>query len=229
MQSFQAAPQAQQQPNKHPDPFAPKKPPFLLKLKAHKTPVIIASIGVLILTGMITYLVVSPSQDTRFAPATQEPVTRPLAKRKPTPSPTILPSATPAPTSPTASWQTYINPTYDYSIKYPPDWTVANFGALEPLIPSYVVFNPQTASGSARYISVSISTRSYAAQVALTGTGTATTAAGIVGTKQTFQDSDGNTSTVITLPRSSNLIVLRAKTAYLSIFNQMVATLVSLE
>lgn len=223
MQSFQPAPPSQQ----HHDPFAPKRPSLLQQIKAHKTPVIIASIGILILTSMIAYLLISPQQETHFAPATQEPMVRPRATRTPTPSPTLQPSVTPAPTLPSTAWRTYVNPTYGYSIQYPPDWTIANFGALEPLIPSYVVFNPQTASASARYISVSISTRSYSAQLALTGTGTATTAAGIVGTKQNFQDSDGNTSTVITLPRSNNLLVLRAKTAYLSIFNQMLTTLQS--
>lgn len=199
------------------------------KIKAHKTPVIVASIGVLILTSMITYLVVSPSQETRFAPASQEPIAAPPPTRTPTPTsvPTILPSETPTPTPPSTTWRTYNNATYGYKIQYPPDWTVRNLGVLEPLIPSYVVFNPQTASESARSITISISTRTYSAQLALTGTGTATTAAGIEGTKQAFQDSDGNTSTVITLPRSTNLLVLRAKTAYLSIFNQMLSTLQS--
>lgn len=223
MQSFQAAPPSQQHP--HPDPFSPK-PSLLEKIKAHKTPVIMASIGFLLLSSMLTYLVVSPSQDTLVAPANQEPIAPPPAKRTPTPKTAKLtPTVTPVPTLASTNWRTYNNSAYNYSIKYPPGWTARNLGVLEPLIPSYVVFNPQSASQSARFITISISTRSYEAQLALGASGSATTVGGITGTRQSFQDSDGNTSTVITLPRTGNLLVLRVKTAYLSVFNQMITTL----
>lgn len=221
MQSFQPAPPSQQ----HPDPFTPQKPSLLQQIKAHKTPIILASLGVLVLTGMITYLVVSPRQKTLVAPANQEPVSAVFPTRIPTDTPTPQPSATPVPTTVSTAWKTYNNSVYNYSIKYPPAWTVRNLGALEPLIPSYVVFNPETASQSARSITISISTRSYTDQLALAASNSATTVGGITGTKQYFRDSDGNTSTVITLPRTNNLLVLRAKTAYLSIFNQMLTTL----
>lgn len=225
-QTFQPLPQ---QPITPGGPFSPQQA-FLLKIKAHKTTVIIAGVGVILFFGMITYLVVSPSQKTLVAPITQDPqTTLPTISLAPTlssASPTSLPpTLTPVPTLPSTSWKTYNNSTYNYSIKYPPDWTLQNIGVLEPLIPSYIVFNSPTATASARNISVSISTRTYAAQLALGASGSATTVAGIAGTKQSFQDSDGNTSTVITLPRTSNLLVLRAKTAYLTIFNQMITTL----
>lgn len=221
MQSFQPLPHQPAQP----DPFSPPQKAWKQKLKAHKTTALLAGIGTLILSGMITYLVISPSQETIVAPATQEPIAVPPATRTPTPLPTTLPTITPTPTIPATSWKTYNNATYGYSIKYPPDWTARNLGELEPLIPSYIVFNPSTASQSARYITISVSTRSYADQLALEASGSATTVGGISGMKQSFRDSDGNTSTVITLPRTNNLLVLRAKTAYLPIFNQMITTL----
>lgn len=220
--AFQPLPQA-------PTPLPPPASANSLssKIKAHKTAVIMASVGFVLLSGMITYLVISPSRKTLVAPMEQERlITPPTITPTPQLSPTTpQPTATPVPTIPSTAWKTYNNATYGYSIKYPPDWTARDLGALEPKIPSYVVFNSPTATASARNITISISTRSYTDQLALGASGSATTVGGIAGTKQSFQDSDGNTSTVVTLPRTSNLLVLRMKTKYLTTFNQMLTTL----
>jgi len=42
-----------------------------------------------------------------------------------TPSPELLPTATPT-TNPTAGWQTYTNPTYQFSLKYPQTYVISN-------------------------------------------------------------------------------------------------------
>lgn len=168
----------------------------------------------------------SPTRNTLVAPASIElPTQPPQAKPKTTPTPTLLPTTVPEPTLPSASWKLYNNSTYGYSIKYPPSWKIINLGALEPKIPSYVVINSPSASDSARNITISISTRTYTEQLALGASSSATTVGGILGTKQSFSDSDGNTSTVVTLPRTRNLLVFRAKSAYIPIFNQILATL----
>lgn len=217
-----------------PQPTTPHAPPPALKpltiqqKPSHTTAILLLVVGALAVSGMITYILISPSRKTLVAPATIENPLKPLvptiAKTKTTtalPSPTL----TPIPTLPSTSWKTYTNSLYGYSIKYPPDWTAKDLGALEPKIPSYIVFNPTTASASARSITISVSIRTYAEQLALAASGSATTVGGITGTKQSFQDSDGNTSTVVTLPRTNTLLVLRAKTKHLTVFNQMLTTL----
>ena len=45
----------------------------------------------------------------------------------PTPYPTATPTATPKPT-PTVRWETYINYSYGYQLKYPRGWTIEEFG-----------------------------------------------------------------------------------------------------
>lgn len=75
-----------------------------------KIPLIAAIVLVIVMIGLISYVL--------------------AAKTKPTSqSPTISPSLTqPSPTiDPTANWETYVNPVYGYSVKYPPDWTNANY------------------------------------------------------------------------------------------------------
>ena len=197
------------------------KKPFL-----NRNRIILIAAGILLLGGMITFILVAPSKKTMVSPATLEAIpTVQTATQAPTLPVTLPPSLTPVPTLPSTAWNNYSNSTYGYSIKYPPTWKVINLGVLEPKIPSYVAFNTNVASGGARFVTISISTRTYQEQLALGASSSAITVAGIVGTKQFFQDSDGNTSTTIILPRTNNLLVLRVKTAYLPIFNQMLTTL----
>jgi hypothetical protein len=210
------------------NPVAPSSPnqSIITKIKNNKTAFVFASIGLFILLGIGTYILVAQSQKTPVTPSPQEntiPVTETVSN---TPTPTSSPTSSITPTSsPTANWKSYSNAQYGYSIKYPPDWTARNLGSLEPKIPSYIVFNPTTASQSARFITISVSTRSYSEQLTLGSAGSGIIVATIVGTKQSFQDSDNNTATAITLPRTNNLLVLRAKTPSLAIFNLMLSTL----
>jgi hypothetical protein len=223
-QSFQPAPPQQQTPNQAQTLLPPQS--LMEKIKTHKTSIILGSFACILLTGLGAYAF-SPIRNTLVAPATIELPTAAAPTKPPKVSPTTrpVPSITPAPTIPSSAWKLYNNSTYGYSLRYPPDWKVTNIGVLEPKIPSYVVLNNPTASASARNITISVSTRTYTEQLALGASGSATTVGGIAGTKQSFQDSDGNTSTVITLPRTTNLLVLRAKTAYLPIFNQILSTI----
>lgn len=144
---------------------------------------------------------------------------------EPTAEPTEIPTPTPTP-DPTANWNSYTNVDYGYTIKYPLNWTAINLGVLEPKVPSYVVFNTNTASTSARSITLSVSTRGYQEQLAIGGmTGYPYTVAGIQGTWQDLRDSDGNMSVAITLPRKDTLLILRSKTPFASTLYQMLPTL----
>lgn len=206
--------------------FPVPKKTLAQKLSEHKKLVILASVVLLLLIGTGTYFIISPARKTIVMPASQEnlpPIVSPSTKKAT--KPTAGPTATPTPPPSVTSWKTYTNSIYRYNIKYPPAWTVQNLGSLEPKVPSYIVFNPSSASSSARSITVLVSTRTYAEQLALGASGSAITVAGIKGTKQSFQDSDGNTSTAVVLPRTGSLLVLRSKTAYLNIFNIMLTTL----
>jgi hypothetical protein len=156
---------------------------------------------------------------------TPTPSSEEVVTEEPTPEPTQMPTPTPTP-DPTANWNSYTNVDYGYTIKYPLNWTAINLGTLEPKIPSYVVFNTNTASTSARSITLSVSTRGYQEQLAIGGmTGYPYTVAGIQGTWQDLRDSDGNMSVSITLPRTNNLLILHAKTTFAPTLYQMLPTL----
>lgn len=205
--------------------------PFSINKPSNRTTVIIIVVVIFVLSGMLTYILVAPSKKTIVSPATRE---IPLAPASPTavptatpvkPSPTLTLTLTPTPTLPQTVWNTYSNSTYGYSIKYPPDWIARDLGVLEPKVPSNIAFNPTTASSSSRFITITISNRTYQEQLALGSASSSTTIGGITGTRQFFQDSNGQISTAIILPRTSNLLILRSKTPYLTIFNQMITTL----
>ena len=140
-----------------------------------------------------------------------------------TPTPIPPPSATPT-IDPTAGWLTYSNTAYGYTIKYPTDWNIQNLSPLEPRVPSYIVFNPRTASASSRSITVTVSNRTYQEQLAIGGTGSPIKVASITGAQQYLNDSNGNKSVTIVLPRASNLVLLHSKLIYTTIFNQMIQT-----
>lgn len=143
----------------------------------------------------------------------------------PTNTPTPIPVMTATPTiDPTAGWLTYSNTAYGYSIKYPTDWNIQNLSPLEPRVPSYIVFNPRTASASSRSITVTVSNRTYQEQLAIGGTGSPIKIASIIGAQQYLNDSNRNKSVTIVLPRASDLVLLHSKLIYTTIFNQMIQT-----
>jgi hypothetical protein len=140
-----------------------------------------------------------------------------------------LPTAKPTQVVDTGiNWNTYSNSAYGYSLVYPPNWTVENLGELEPLVPSYVVFNPVSATASARTITVSVSLRSYQQQLSISGGSpeqSPVTIDSITGTSQTLADSDGNITISVILPLTNSLIVLDGSNDYQAIFNTMLSTL----
>jgi hypothetical protein len=226
-----------------PEHEAPPPPPSITAKLKHLLRGKFLIIGLILLTAtsMGTYILVSPAQKQKELISIVAPVIVPTPTPTkaqapgptavldtPTPQPTEIPTPTitPTPTIPPATaWKTYTNSQKGYRIKYSPAWMVKDLGVLEPKIPSYVAFNTASASDSSRFITIGVTTRTYAEQLALGAASAPITVAGIKGTKQSFQDSDGNTATVVILPRSYDLLVLRAKTPYLTIFNLMLSTL----
>lgn len=140
---------------------------------------------------------------------------------------TETPTLTPTPSTTTIeNWNTYINKQYNYSIQYPMDWTVQNQGQLSVLIPNFVVFNPNSASGSANSVTISYSTRTYQQDLTLNPqAGTPITVASVSGTQKVLQDSDGNTTISIMIPlANNNSIIFNANQLYKNIFNTMLTT-----
>lgn len=147
-----------------------------------------------------------------------------MAEELPTEIPTEIPTPTPTP-DPTAGWNTYVNAQYSYSIKYPLNWSAVDLGVLEPKVPSYVAFNLNTASQSAKSITISVSTRTNEEQLAIDGAGIPYTVGSIQGTWANMKDSDGNASVSVILPRTGTLLILHAKSNYISTLIQMLPTL----
>lgn len=218
----------------------PPKPSKLSVMMEHllRKKVLVISGAVLVVAGMGSYILIAPTEQklamsTPVAtiptptPTVIQPTSTPTVTPTP-PPPTATPTITPTPTPtipPGNLWNTFYDQKNGYRIQYPPDWVAKDLSPLEPKIPTYINVQPIAASASSRFITIGITTRTYEEQLALGASSSAVTVAGIKGTKQFFQDSDGNTSTVVILPRKNDLIVLRAKTAYNTIFNLMLSTL----
>lgn len=223
----------------------------LQKMMANKSISLFAAM-MLLSAGMGTYIIVAPSSKTAARPAASAfsqviPTTYPTTA--PTPSTSSVPTATPPPaptenvaptpteeptptilptptTDPTTNWNTYLNTNYGYSIKYPLNWTAINLGELEPKVPSYVVFNMNTASSSARSITISVSTRGYQEQLDINGQpGTAYNIGSITGSWQNLKNSDGDTSVAVTIPRKDTIVIFRAKSAFIPTLIDMLKTL----
>ena len=208
--------------------------PLLEKIKihilTHKFTYLCLGVGFVVVSVVLGVLyATSQSKNISQIPANTLPNTNQVVSQTSpilTPAVTAMPTLSPTPTiDPTAAWNVYTATGYNYSIKYPLDWNVVNLGQLEPLIPSYVVFNPNTASASARSITISASLRTYNDQVALnSAVGSAIKVGSISGTLQNLRDSDGNLSESITLP-GNKIYVLHAKQTYDTILTQMLGTI----
>ncbi|MEK7571489.1 MAG: hypothetical protein AAB553_04380 [Patescibacteria group bacterium] len=212
---------------------------LLLLIKQNKTLALFLGFAILFAAGTTAYYFIAPSQHNQsqlFAPVRQEatlPPPSPTATDAPTPTlplVTMLPSPTatpsPTPTYNPLAWITYPNVLYGYSVQYPPNWYVISLGELEPMVPNYVVFNPNTASTSAQSITISVSKRTFEQQLAIGGNGqnTSITVGGIPGTLQTLQDSDGNQSLLAIVPLTNTLLLFYSDTMFTTIFYQMLSS-----
>lgn len=143
---------------------------------------------------------------------------------------TVIPmSTTLTPTSgvnPTATWSAFISNQYGYSIDYPPNWVATPTTSGDPLVVQYTLFNPNTISTASSSITVSYSNRTAAQSLAVyTATGVPISIGTISATMQTTQDSNGNVAYRVVIPDgTANSVVIFARQAYQTIFNQMVQT-----
>jgi len=187
---------------------------------------------------LISGIVIMSVNDKKIQPKAQALNLPPLGQLSPvlSPTPTATPEAslltpTASPTAipdPTATWNTYTNTTYGYSIKYPPDWTATDLGQLEPKVPSFVTLNPNTEKASpsaALSITISSSTRTATEVAALKSkTRQSITVSGLTGIKTTERDSDGNESLHVVLYGKNYVYIFVGKKKYETIFNQIFPT-----
>ncbi len=132
---------------------------------------------------------------------------------------------TPTPSNITLNWLTYTNTTYGYSIKYPTDWTASDEGELEPLIPSYILFNPASASPASRTITISYTTRTSDELTAIYGTdGSQMTVDNFSATEHQTTDSDGNKAISVILPLGINALIFYSIDQYQDTLMQMLGT-----
>lgn len=232
-----------QQPPK-PDQQIPQAKPFAFKPPPRyigKNLIIIVAFLVIISLGSTTYMLLSPKQNINPSPinSINEIITLPsvtpeskasVLNLDATPAKitqTATSSATPT-TDPTNNWNTFTNSNYKYSVKYPLDWTVQNLGQLEPKVPDYVVFNPKNATSTAKMITISYSTRTYDEAMAIGATNSEIIKVGTISAaKKIEQDSNRNEviHIIIPLKNNTNTLIFYAKSAYKTIFDQMLPTL----
>lgn len=100
-------------PPQQPPPFTPPQSSFNLRLLA----IIFVGILVIILIGTGGYLLwVGQNQSITTVPQTTPTQTAPTeSSLSPTPTPDL-----------TANWKTYTNHLFNFTLKYPPDWTVTD-------------------------------------------------------------------------------------------------------
>jgi len=164
-----------------------------------------------------------PSGTVVIAHPTPTDALLPVTTNAPLVSPTDSP--TPTPVDPTTSWRTYTNTTYGYSIKYPPDWVASDSGQLEPLIPSYILFNPIGSSAASRSITISYTTRTSAQLGAIYGiAGKQMTVDNFSATEYNETDSDGNQTTTVIFPVGINALLFFSQNQYEATLMNMLGT-----
>jgi hypothetical protein len=202
--------------------FAFKRPDFL----SNKTVIIVLSVLLfltLIGTAVTLFLIQNQTQNQSLPIPSQEEVTANIDQpdvisSAPTKTPKMLAEET-------ATWNTFINSKYHYSIKYPIEWTVQKRGQLEPKIPDFVVFNPPDAATTSAIIRISYSLRTFDESKALNSQfGQPIVVASRSGVRKVLQDSNNDISINVILPYSQNSIILFSKEKYSEVFTQMLST-----
>jgi hypothetical protein len=192
----------------------------------------------LLSSGSSAYILFS-SQDTAPSPlpsdqpssnvviAQPTPTDAPLLVTNDTPGVSVSPTTSPTPTiDPTAGWNTYTNAQYGYSIKYPDGWIASDSGQLEPLIPSYIIFNPSALKSSARTITISYTTRTSIQLESIYGDiSQQMTIDNFSATEYLENDSDGNQSTSVIFPLGIHSLIFFSTDQYQNTLVQMLGTL----
>ena len=194
--------------------------------------IFIVTLSVLSL-GSTSYLLVANKKKQPPPKTVQENVVElpspSLAIKKVVPKPTDTPIPTPTlvpVVDTTATWSAFLSKKYDYSIKYPPNWTATISTQQDPKILEYVVFNPVATKAGTLSITASYGTRTNKEALALDPQiGESIIVASVSATKKNSKDSSGNKAVNVIVPFGSNTIIFNTKEAYSSLFNQMLNTL----
>lgn len=203
--------------------------PIIEVIVRHKTASFLVGWAI-VTVGLVSGMVVmSANKNNPSATPNLPPLTYPTpspessASADLTPSSTI--SATPA-FDPTASWKTYSNSKYGYSIKHPFDWAASDIGSSDPKIPSFITLNPVEATPAATLaITISTTTRTYTEVIGLKNkTRESITLSGAKGIKTTEKDSGGNETIHIVLPGKTFTYILVGKKKYEDFFTDIYPT-----
>lgn len=141
----------------------------------------------------------TPFQPSKQPPITQQSIPTPMVQvsnltNQPSPSQkNTTPPAQPSATDPTVRWKEHVNSVYGYSIKYPPDWSIRDFGSMDEKTVSYVAVNPTPRDDLQAVLGINVSNGTYDEEVLLSrheGVGTIKTEEtftiyGITGRKST--------------------------------------------
>lgn len=220
----------------------PAQPNFISRLKVfisdNKLPIIFILVLSAASFSATGYLLIASNKtpvQNRFPTDNLPLLTPPISQTQQSalsasPTASLIPSPTPKPAvstvNPTASWSAFTSSKYSYSLKYPPNWSAQITAQSDPKILEYVVFNPTATKAGTLSITLAYGTRTYEqAKILDPQTGEAIIVASVSATKKTSKDSNGYKATNVIVPFGSNTIILNAKDAFSSLFNQMLSTL----
>ena len=152
---------------------APENQTIIVKIRSilsqNKFLIIVVTALTIISFGTTSYLLVAGSNKSFKPPRQENNLTTsealPTLQPQPSTDPTSQPTQTLNPElqkDETATWSAFTSSKYSYSISYPPAWNASLADQEDEKILEYVVFNPESASGSATpAISLSYGTRTY--------------------------------------------------------------------
>lgn len=206
-------------------------PPRSFNLPSKYIIIFLAVLSVLSLSST-SYILIANKKKATSPKTVQENVVE-VPVSTPIPTKVVLkPTATTAPTptiavvsDPTATWSAFVSTKYNYSLKYPPDWTAKITPQTDPKILEYVVFNPVATKAGTLFITLSYGTRTYQEALALDPQKGATiTVASVSATRKNQKDSEGNPSINVIIQTGVNTIIINAKEKYKNILDTMLTT-----
>ena len=126
----------------------------------------------------------------------------------------------------TSNWKTYTNTKYKYSIKYPTNWAVKNFGQLDQKTIELVAFNPNAVQNElSAAITIAITSRTYQQELEL---GVEKSEPIIVdnvqGAKKIEGSPDGSSSIRVIIPLGQNTLSIGTKREFEELFDQILST-----
>ncbi|MDO8551463.1 MAG: PsbP-related protein [bacterium] len=138
----------------------------------------------------------------------------------------LITTTTPTPThDPTANWKTYTNTKYGYSIKYPKDWDVQEFPAVDAYL-EVTSFNPDKVTDRLTAIIVTVSSNPYEKELSGYEGAAIVKVGDFTAREETGGAPPGSTDVHLRVvaPLGTKSIVFESNTGYEKIFDQVLST-----